>query len=107
MMNLKLKFPDWILNASVKVYLETEGEAGPVTSLLYDGLCSYAPKSIQMLQPDKEGVFIAGTLIFKGDLNPDQKIDGYVEFDGQRRQIKQANKFRNPDGSIFSTELTI
>lgn len=106
-MKMMLPFPEWILNTPVKVYIESEGEDGPNEVLIFDGMCNYDERGRNVLTAKKEMVTLSGTCILKGDIYPNQKIDGYVEIHGQKRQIFRSLRPKNPNGSVFSTELQL
>lgn len=104
----KLPFPDWILVTPAKVYhayLNEDGE--PIESLIFDGKCNYNEKSKQVLDAEKRLVQLSAKAIFKGDIFPDKDIEGYVQIGEIKRDIFKAARPRNPDGSVFSTELDL
>ena len=105
---MKLPFPKWILVTPVKVYQTELNEDGePVETLLYDDLCHYEEKSRQTLDAERRLVTLSGKVIVEGDINPDKLIEGYVQFGEIKRGIFRAQRPRNPDGSVFSTELDL
>lgn len=104
----KLPFPRWILNTPVKVlqtYTNEDGE--PVEDLIFDGLASYDEKSRQVLDAERRLVLLSGKVIVEGDIRPGQLIEGIVEIDGVKKTIFRAARPRNPDGSVFSSELDL
>ena len=104
----KLPFPDWILVTPVKVYhthLSEDGEL--VEEEIFDGLCCYDEKSRQVLDAERRLVQLSAKAIFKGDLLPGQDIQGYVMVGDLKREIFKAARPRNPDGTVFSTELEL
>ena len=104
----KLPFPDWILVTPVQVYQAELSEDGePVEDLIFDGLCCYDEKTKQVLDEERRLVTLSGKAIFKGDINPDKLIEGYVMVGETKRTILRAARPRNPDGSVFSTELEL
>jgi len=104
---MKLPFPDWILVTPIKVYAEISGEDGVSDELIFDDKCNFSEKSRTTLNEQKQVVTLSGKAIFKGDIYPGQLIKGYIELDGVKRTIYRSSKPRNPDGSIFSTELDL
>lgn len=104
----KLPFPDWILKTPVQVYQTELSEDGePVEELIFDGLCCYDEKMKQVLDAERRLVTLSGKAIFKGDINPDKLIEGFVQVGEVKRTIFRAQRPRNPDGSVFSTELEL
>lgn len=104
----KLPFPKWILVTPIKVYQTELSEDGePVEELIFDGLCSYDEKIRQTLDKERRLVTLSGKVIIQGDIAPDKLIEGYVVIGGGQRSIFRAARPRNPDGSVFSTELEL
>ena len=104
----KLPFPEWILVTPVKIYQTEINEDGePVETLLYDGLCNYSEKSKQTLDAERRLISLSGKVIIKGDINPGKLIEGYIQIGEIKRDIFRSSRPRNPDGSVFSTELDL
>ncbi len=104
---MKLPFPDWILKTPIKVYQETQGENGLDETLLFDGKCCYEDKTRQVLDAERRLVTLSGKAIFKGDLNPGQLIEGYIQVGEVKKTIFRTSRPLNPDGTVFSTELEL
>lgn len=104
---MKFPFPDWILVTPIKVYAEIPGEDGVEDSLIFDGLCNLSEKSKTTLNEQRQVVDLSGKVIIKGDIYPGKPIKGYIDLDGIKKTIYRSRKPRNPDGSIFSTELDL
>lgn len=104
---MKLPFPDWILVTPIKVYAEIDGEDGVSEDLIFDDKCNFSEKSRTALNEQKQVVNLSGKAIFKGDIYPGKLIKGYIVLDGVKRTIHRSRKPRNPDGSIYSTELDL
>lgn len=104
---MKLPFPDWVLVTPIKVYAEVPGEDGVEEVSIFDGKCNFSEKSRTTLNEQRQVVTLTGKAIFKGDIYPGKLIKGYVELEGIKRTIYKASKPRNPDGSIYSTELDL
>ncbi|MGF7050412.1 hypothetical protein J2T13_004950 [Paenibacillus sp. DS2015] len=104
----KLPFPKWILVTPVKVFqIEMSENGEPVEELIFDGLCCFDEKIRQTLDKDRRLVTLSGKLIIEGDINPDKLIEGFVKFGEITRSIFRAARPRNPNGSVFSTELEL
>jgi len=104
---MKLPFPEWCLVTPIKVYVEISGEDGVTEVEIFDGLCNLSEKSRTTLNEQRQVVTLSGKAIFKGDIYPGKLIKGYIDLDGIKRTIYGSRKPRNPDGSIFSTELDL
>lgn len=105
---MKLPFPKWILTVPVKIYQTFTNEDGePIEDLIFDGLASYDEKSRQVLDAERRLVLLSGKVIVEGDINPGKVIEGVVEIDGVKKTIFKTQRPRNPDGSVFSTELDL
>ena len=104
---MKLPFPDWCLVTLIKVYIEVPGEDGVVDKLIFDGKCNFSEKSRTTLNEQRQIVELTGKALFKGDIYPGKLIKGYVELDGIKKTIYRSRRPRNPDGSIYSTELDL
>ena len=104
----KLPFPKWILTTAVKVYISKLNENGePAGDLIFAGLCNYDEKSKQILDAERRLVTLSGKVIIEGDIYPDKLIEGHVEIGEAKKDIFKTARIRNPDGSIFSTELEL
>lgn len=104
----KFNFPEWTLVTPVRIYQsELSEDSGPVDEILYDGLCHYTEKTKQVLDKDRKLVTLSGKIIVKGDINPNEIIEGYIEVGGVKKDIFKASRPRNPDGSVFSTVLEL
>lgn len=104
----KLPFPMWILKTPIKVYQTEMSEDGePVEELIFDGLCCLDEKSRQVLDAERRLVRLSGKVILEGDILPGKLIQGFVEIGEDKRTIFRSARPRNPDGSVFSTELEL
>ncbi|WHX50552.1 hypothetical protein QNH46_07870 [Paenibacillus woosongensis] len=104
---MKFPFPKWNQVTPVKVYQIEQGRYGEEETLIYDGKCFYDEKSRQVLDAERRLVLLSGLIVIEGDINPGKVIEGYVVVDGERKNIYRAKRPRNPDGSVFSTELEL
>lgn len=105
----KLPFPRWACVTPIKVYLTELSEDGePVENEVFDGKCIYSEKSRQIMDAERRLVQLNAKAIIEGDISPGKDIEGYVMVEGTlKRAIHQAARPRNPDGSVFSTELEL
>jgi len=104
----KFPFPEWILNTPLKIYQTELSEDGePVPSPLFDGKAFYEEKTRQVLDKERKLVTLSGKVICKGDINPGKLIEGYVQVGDAKKDIFKASRPRNPDGTVFSTEMDL
>ncbi|SHK39543.1 hypothetical protein SAMN02745163_03749 [Clostridium cavendishii DSM 21758] len=105
---MKLTFPKWILNTSIKVYETFINEDGePVEKLIYDGLSNYNEESRQVLDAKKNLISLSGSIIIEGDICPVKLLEGYIKIGEIKKDIYKVTKPKNPDGSVFSTEIDL
>lgn len=109
---MKLPFPNWILVTPIKVIVELPGEDGVEEKEIFNGKCNFSEKSKTTLNAENQLVTLSGSCIFKDDIYPNKPIKGYIvlldkDEEKEKRQIYRYRKIRNPDGSIFSTELDL
>lgn len=110
---MKLPFPDWVLVTPIKVVVDVPGEDGVDEQEIFNGKCNFNEKSKTVMNAEKQLVTLSGSCIFKGDIYPDKPIKGNITLldnednELESRQIYTYRKIRNPDGSIFSTELDL
>ncbi|MEK4512863.1 hypothetical protein [Paenibacillus sp. FSL K6-2524] len=104
---MRFPFPRWNQVTPVKVYQTEQGRTGEKETLIYDKKCFYDEKSRQVMDAERRLVLLSGLILIEGDINPGVLIEGYVIIDGERKNIYRAKRPRNPDGTVFSTELEL
>lgn len=105
---MKFPFPRWNQVTPVRVFLTEMSEDGePVGEPIFDGRCFYDEKSRQVMDAERRLVTLSGLIIIEGDIAPDKTIEGFVLIGGERKDIHRSKRPRNPDGSVFSTELEL
>jgi len=107
---MKFPFPRWNQVTPVEVYRTELSEDGePEEELLYDKKCFYDERSRQIMTAERQLVLLSGLIIIEGDIAPGKpSFEGYVKFgEEERKNIYQVKRPRNPDGSVFSTELEL
>lgn len=104
----KLPFPKWILNTDLKIFQTKLGEdGGPEESILFDDKAFYEEKTRQTLDKERKLVTLSGKVIVPGDINPGNVIEGCVQVGMVTRDIFRSSRPKNPDGTVFSTELDL
>jgi len=105
---MRFPFPLWNQVTPVKVYQTEMSEDGePVEELIFDGLCCYDEKSHQVMDAERRLVQLSGFIIIEGDICAGKTIEGYVRIGPDKKVIYRSRRPRNPDGSVFSTELEL
>lgn len=107
-MGLKLPFPEFLANTFIEVWqtgINTDGDYEEIK--IYEGKCIYSDKSKTVVNPEKQLVTLSGRATIKGDINPGKVIEGYVIVNGSKKKIYNTERISNPDGTIFSTEITL
>lgn len=105
---MKFPFPKWLPKIPVKVYWEgTDSDGEYMEELIYDGPAFLDEKSRQVLDAERRLVMLTGLVIIEGDIYPDKPIQGYVVVNGQHKAIHSTLRPRNPDGTVYSTELML
>lgn len=107
----KLPFPRFLANTPIQIIL-TDGltENGkPKETVIFDGKAIYDEKSKQVMDANRSLIHLSAKAIIEGDVSPGEDIEGFVvvEGGGRKRSIFRATRPRNPDGSVYSTELEL
>jgi len=104
----KLPWPTFLENSTCTVVKEVPGKYGPTEIELHNGKAIYEPKGRSIMTAEKQLIQLTGKFIFMGDINPSEPVfQGYVMYQGAKRQIHETLKILNPDGSVYSTEVTL
>lgn len=106
----KLPFPRFLARTPIKVIL-TDGlteDGEPKEIVVFEGQCIYDEKSRQVLDDERRLIRLSAKAIIEGDISPGQDIAGHVQVNGgPAKTIFRAQRPRNPDGSVYSTELEL
>jgi len=104
-----LPFPRFLVRTPIQVSVDKglgkDGE--PNLEPIYDGKCIYDEKSKQVLDAERRLVQLSARAIIEGDIFPGQDIQGVALVGGVERIIFRSSRLRNPDGSVYSTELEL
>lgn len=105
---MKFPFPKWNQVTPVKVYQVGTSKYGePIEDLIFDGLAFYDEKQRQVMNAERQLVLLSGKVIVEGDIRPGQTIEGFVKIGEIEKKVYGAQRPRNPDGTVFSTELDL
>ena len=106
-MGLKLPFPTWLANTHIEVWFEgTNSDGDYEEKKIFDGKCIYTDKSRQVLNAERQLILLSGKAVIEGSIY-DGPFEGYVIVSGVKKKIYSIERPLNPDGSIFSTELSL
>ncbi|KAF5038688.1 hypothetical protein DSECCO2_551680 [anaerobic digester metagenome] len=101
----KLPFPVWLANTPVTLETQVRGEDGITKVMLFSGKAIVEERTQVFMNKERQQVKMSGKVIIQGDILPGEDIKGYLTFNGQERTIVSTVRPRNPDGSVFSTEV--
>ena len=102
--------PDTVCRTPIRIVIELEEldeDGAPVVALDYTGVCNWQDGGKVELTGEQKYVRITGKAFFNGDICPglSNLTGGYGEIFGERRQIAEGIKARNPDGTVNYTEV--
>lgn len=105
---MKFPFPKWNANTLVKVFKSTiDSDGEPSEDVMFNDLAIYDEKQRQVLDAERRLVMLSGKVIIEGDIAPNKVIEGHVAIGGDTKAIFGVIRPRNPDGTVFSTELDL
>lgn len=104
--------PKRLCKTDIKLSFDREdiNEYGESLELItYEGKCNYQDKARTVLTAEKKLVQITGIALFPGDICPELAVisGGTAKVFGEKRNILQGRKARNPDGSVNHTEVLL
>lgn len=111
-----MRWPDLVPEAAcwTPVHLVIYGEGldengGPVIAFEGDGKCNYQDKAKMVLTAEQKLVKLSGCALLRGDAFPDLPVisGGEITVHGVKRRIWQAEKARNPDGTVNYTRIEV
>lgn len=98
------------LQTPVTVVLQTgQGVYGATTDLTVTGKCRFEEKTTRRMDAQMRLITLAGAVYMSGDIAPTLPVieGGTVAIGGRTWQIHQAERPRNPDGTVHHTKLTL
>lgn len=104
--------PKRLCKTDITVSMAREGVSKygePLEPVTYTGKCNYQDKAKTIFTEEKKLVQITGTALFPGDICPELPTisGGAAIVFGVQRQIQEARKNRNPDGTVNYTEVML
>lgn len=101
----RLPFPTGLATTFITLESEVQGEDGITKVVLFSGHAIVDERAHRIIGKERQQVKMDGKIIIQGDVLPGKDIKGYVTFYDQERTIVSVQRPRNPDGSVFSTEI--
>lgn len=96
----------------VTVEMKPEGRdknGEPFAPVIWSGNCNYQDKAKTVYTKEKEQIQLTGRVYIPGDIAPELPTisGGYVTVNGEKRQLYQGTKARNPDNTVNFTMLEV
>lgn len=98
------KPPLWMMNTRVSVLAEVDSEDGVTSEIVYSGLAYYEEGVRRVVNENKQIVELSGIVIVYENIEFKR---AYIEVNGVKRSIYRTTRPRNPDGSVYSTEMEL
>lgn len=106
-MGFKLPFPKMLANTPIEVWVEGTNTDGDYEEKnIFEGKCIYTDKAKQVLNAERQLILLSGKAVIEGSIY-DGLIEGYVKVNGVKKKIYSIERPLNPDGTVFSTELSL
>jgi len=104
--------PPWVCKIPVKIVLQEEGlteDGEPIADAVVTTFCNYQDGGRSVLTGDQKRIETSGRIYLTGDIAPNMAniTGGQVTIFGETREIAQAFKRRNPDGTVNFTEVIL
>lgn len=102
--------PNEVCKTAIRLVIESDDvdqDGAPVEESVIETDCNWQDSARMILTAEQKYVRITGTAYFNGDICPAVPVisSGYAEIFGERRQIVEGIKARNPDGTVNYTEV--
>ncbi|MGL4108320.1 hypothetical protein [Clostridium sp. LP20] len=106
-MGFKLPFPKFLANTEIEVWFEgTNTDGDYKEEIIFKGKCIYTDKSKQVLNAERQLITLSGKAVIEGYIY-NGPFEGYIVVNEIEKKIYSIERPLNPDGSIFSTELSL
>ena len=102
--------PNWVCTIPITLELEGEGineDGAPVGVTTIQAYCNWQDGGQAVYTADQKIIEIKGKAYFNGDICPSMSniTGGEAYVFGEKREIHQGFKRRNPDGTVNHTEI--
>lgn len=98
------KPPSIMMNTDIEIIQEIDGEDGATEVLVYRGKCYYEEAIRRVLDENRQVIELSGLAIVYTNLVFNK---AFIKIDGKTRTIYRTSRPRNPDGSVYSTEMEL
>ena len=98
------KPPSIMMNTDIEIIQEIDGEDGVPEALVYKGKCYYEEAIRRVLDENRQVIELSGLAIVYTNLVFNK---AFIRIDGKTRTIYRTSRPRNPDGSVYSTEMEL
>lgn len=98
------KPPSIMMNTNIEIIQEIDGEDGVTEDLVYKGKCYYEEAIRRVLDENRQVIELSGLAIVYTNLVFNK---AFIRIDGKTRTIYRTSRPRNPDGSVYSTEMEL
>ena len=111
-----MKYPKLVPNSICKTTAtliidseEISEDGEPIKAFEFTGKCNYQDKSFTKLTAQKQLITLSGCALFNGDIAPNLAniTGGDIIINGEKRNIYQGEKCRNPDGTVNYTRIEV
>lgn len=96
--------PNFMMNTDVEIIQEIDGEDGVTEDVIYTGKCYYDESARRVMNENKQIIELSGIAIVYEDI---QFKKAYVRIGDTNKSIYRVSRPRNPDGTIYSTEMEL
>lgn len=93
-----------MMNTDIEIIQEIDGEDGVTENLVYKGNCYYEESIRRVLDENRQVIELSGIAIVYTNLVFNK---AFIRIDGKTRTIYRTSRPRNPDGSVYSTEMEL
>lgn len=102
--------PDWVCTTPISITIEGEGlteDGAPVEYSFPNLMCNWQDGGRAVLTAEQKIIEVSGKAYFNGDIAPEMSniTSGVAEVFGEKREILNGYKRRNPDGTVNHTEI--
>ena len=102
--------PDWVCTTPITIRIDGEGiteDGEPSSVTVVNALCNWQDGGKTVYTADQKIIEISGRAYFNGDIVPSMSniTGGEAIIFGEKREIHQGYKRRDPDGTVNHTEI--
>lgn len=96
-----------LANTPIEVWVEgTNTDGDYEEKKIFEGKCIYTDKAKQVLNAERQLILLSGKAVIEDSIY-DSPFEGYIKVNGVKKKIYSIERPLNPDGTVFSTELSL